>query len=214
MDGRLFATEHSRASSCGGQEPLWMARMRARGIRTMGYLDDFFCILETKEEAKEAMMHWLTGFSAARQSALDWFAKRLADLQRLPREVQKESDLMLEGGMWQSDAAGAILVGEWPTLSGSWASRKAGEWRRLRAVLDWVEALLAMEAPAGAGTPTLPGKTIQCGERCHWVPLRAVPGSPLCPVQTLQRLSACAEAQQERLERQRAREASNFVAVA
>eukprot|EP00854_Cymbomonas_tetramitiformis_P000860 gene860-1351_t len=70
----------------------------------------------------------------------------------------KESDLMLEGGMWQSDAAGAILVGEWPTLSGSWASRKAGEWRRLRAVLDWVEALLAMEAPAGAGTPTLPAE--------------------------------------------------------
>eukprot|EP00854_Cymbomonas_tetramitiformis_P007899 gene7899-biopygen7974 len=31
-------------------------------------------------------------------------------------------------------------------------------------------------------------KTIQCGERQHWVPLRAVPGSPLCPVRALQRL--------------------------
>ncbi|KAK3251216.1 hypothetical protein CYMTET_39439 [Cymbomonas tetramitiformis] len=29
-------------------------------------------------------------------------------------------------------------------------------------------------------------KTIQCGERYHWVPLREVPGSPLCPVTALQ----------------------------
>eukprot|EP00854_Cymbomonas_tetramitiformis_P034203 gene34203-biopygen20087 len=31
-------------------------------------------------------------------------------------------------------------------------------------------------------------KTIQCGERQHWVPLRAVPGSLLCPVRALMRL--------------------------
>eukprot|EP00854_Cymbomonas_tetramitiformis_P005394 gene5394-biopygen5398 len=31
-------------------------------------------------------------------------------------------------------------------------------------------------------------KTIQCGERHHWVPLRAVPGSLLCPVRALMRL--------------------------
>ena len=33
-------------------------------------------------------------------------------------------------------------------------------------------------------------KTIQCGERQHWVPLHAVPGSPLCPVRALHRLFA------------------------
>eukprot|EP00854_Cymbomonas_tetramitiformis_P001922 gene1922-biopygen1799 len=31
-------------------------------------------------------------------------------------------------------------------------------------------------------------KTIQCGERCHWVPLGAVPGSLLCPVQAVRLL--------------------------
>ncbi|KAK3279636.1 hypothetical protein CYMTET_12498 [Cymbomonas tetramitiformis] len=31
-------------------------------------------------------------------------------------------------------------------------------------------------------------KTIQCGERCHWVPLRRVPGSALCPVVALRAL--------------------------
>eukprot|EP00854_Cymbomonas_tetramitiformis_P009946 gene9946-biopygen10168 len=29
---------------------------------------------------------------------------------------------------------------------------------------------------------------IQCGERYHWVPLAAVPGTRLCPVEALQRL--------------------------
>eukprot|EP00854_Cymbomonas_tetramitiformis_P034202 gene34202-biopygen20086 len=33
-----------------------MAWMRARGIPTVGYLDDFFCVLETKEQAEEAML--------------------------------------------------------------------------------------------------------------------------------------------------------------
>ncbi|KAK3280393.1 hypothetical protein CYMTET_11763 [Cymbomonas tetramitiformis] len=33
-----------------------MAWMRARGIPTVGYLDDFFCVLETREQAEEAMM--------------------------------------------------------------------------------------------------------------------------------------------------------------
>ncbi|KAK3243613.1 hypothetical protein CYMTET_46744 [Cymbomonas tetramitiformis] len=33
-----------------------VAWMRARGIPSVGYLDDFFCVLETKEEAEEAMM--------------------------------------------------------------------------------------------------------------------------------------------------------------
>ncbi|KAK3234400.1 hypothetical protein CYMTET_55342 [Cymbomonas tetramitiformis] len=33
-----------------------VAWMRARGIPTVGYLDDFFCVLETKEQAEEAMM--------------------------------------------------------------------------------------------------------------------------------------------------------------
>ncbi|KAK3286088.1 hypothetical protein CYMTET_6337 [Cymbomonas tetramitiformis] len=31
-------------------------------------------------------------------------------------------------------------------------------------------------------------KTIQCGERCHWVPLKRVPGSLLCPVEALYEL--------------------------
>ena len=31
-------------------------------------------------------------------------------------------------------------------------------------------------------------KTIQCGERCHWVPLRRVPGSALCPVAAVRAL--------------------------
>ncbi|KAK3253809.1 hypothetical protein CYMTET_36958 [Cymbomonas tetramitiformis] len=33
-----------------------VAWMRARGILTVGYLDDFFCVLETREQAEEAMM--------------------------------------------------------------------------------------------------------------------------------------------------------------
>ncbi|KAK3235627.1 hypothetical protein CYMTET_54188 [Cymbomonas tetramitiformis] len=33
-----------------------VAWMRARGIPTVGYLDDFFCVLETKEQAEEAML--------------------------------------------------------------------------------------------------------------------------------------------------------------
>ncbi|KAK3258803.1 hypothetical protein CYMTET_32177 [Cymbomonas tetramitiformis] len=33
-----------------------VAWMRARGIPTVGYLDDFFCVLETREQAEEAMM--------------------------------------------------------------------------------------------------------------------------------------------------------------
>ena len=33
-----------------------VAWMRARGYPTVGYLDDFFCVLETREQAEEAMM--------------------------------------------------------------------------------------------------------------------------------------------------------------
>eukprot|EP00854_Cymbomonas_tetramitiformis_P034024 gene34024-biopygen4051 len=33
-----------------------VAWMRAQGIPTVGYLDDFFCVLETREQAEEAMM--------------------------------------------------------------------------------------------------------------------------------------------------------------
>ncbi|KAK3257901.1 hypothetical protein CYMTET_33022, partial [Cymbomonas tetramitiformis] len=36
-------------------------------------------------------------------------------------------------------------------------------------------------------------KTIQCGERYHWVPLVAVPGSRLCPVEALRRLMLATE---------------------
>ncbi|KAK3286885.1 hypothetical protein CYMTET_5601 [Cymbomonas tetramitiformis] len=40
-------------------------------------------------------------------------------------------------------------------------------------------------------------KTIQCGERYHWVPLVAVPGSRLCPVEALRRLMLATEGLQE-----------------
>ncbi|KAK3243604.1 hypothetical protein CYMTET_46759 [Cymbomonas tetramitiformis] len=114
---------------------------------------------------------------------------------RLPRPVMpltladlaKIALLISAYDLGQEALWAAILVGFFGLFrKDNLTMGKAGAWNTRGALVR--DDVLFHENGSVVWIRVRHSKTIQCGERHHWAPLRAVPGSLLCPVRALMRL--------------------------
>eukprot|EP00854_Cymbomonas_tetramitiformis_P002581 gene2581-biopygen2513 len=104
----------------------------------------------------------------------------LSDLAKMAALIS--SHVLGQEALWA-----AILVGFFGLFrKDNLTTGKAGAWNTRGALVR--DDVLFHEDGSVVWIRVRHSKTIQCGERHHWVPLRAVPGSLLCPVRALMRL--------------------------
>jgi len=102
-------------------------------------------------------------------------------------DLAKMAVLISPHDLGQEALWAAILVGFFGLFrKDNLTTGKAGAWNS-RGALVRDDVLFHMDGSV-VWIRVRHSKTIQCGERHHWVPLRAVPGSRLCPVRALMRL--------------------------
>ncbi|KAK3249488.1 hypothetical protein CYMTET_41080 [Cymbomonas tetramitiformis] len=104
-------------------------------------------------------------------------------------DLAKMAQLISTHDLTQMSLWAAILVGFFGLFrKDNLTTGKTGAWNTRGALVR--DDILFQDDMAVVWVRVRHSKTIQCGERQHWVPLRAVPGSLLCPVQALARLMA------------------------